>query len=100
MKELREYQVTELLPDDNDIVWAFGHKTYCCSLDSEKEPDWYRVKFYFMVCSYRIKEHIPSDPEESILSSYTISEKWDILNEDDEHEFPDGRVIGVTKWRK
>ena len=91
----REYKVTELLPNNGKRVMAFGHRTFCCECDMEKNPDWHEVVFSFRISSYKLKKEIPSHPEDSILESYEMLEHWDF---DDEEPFD--HLIGVTKWKK
>ncbi len=90
-----EYLVTQRLPDNGQRVMCFGHKTYCCKEDMQEIPDWYEVVFCFTIGSYKIKNIVPVDPEESILQNYTCIESWELGP-----EFMDGHVIGVTKWKK
>ena len=95
MSEDTIYLVNENLPDNETRVFCFGHKTYCCVLDMEEQPQWHEVTFRFVMSSYKLKKEIPQDPEESILEKYSILEKWDATcGEGPEH------IIGVTKWKK
>jgi len=91
---MSEYSVLQSLPDHGVKCLCFGHKTYCCKDDMDKEPDWHEVTFSFGVSRYKLKENIPEDPEESILEFCHIVELWNIGP-----EFHDGKVIGVTKWK-
>ncbi len=93
MTEEEIYSVTQWLPKNEEMVLCFGHLTYCCIEDMEKDPAWHEVIFRLKVTSYKLKTEIPLDPEASILERYTVAESWDI---DDEGE----QVIGVTKWKK
>lgn len=61
----------------------------------DEEPDWHEVAFSFIISVYRLKKEIPKDPEETILEYATVEEMWECGP-----EFPDGHVIGVTKWKK
>lgn len=92
---MKEYSVLHALPNNWQRVMCFGHKTYCCCQDMDKEPDWHEVIFRFVVCEYKLKEAIPEDPEETILQYIKVVEGWDCGP-----EFLDGQVIGVTKWKK
>lgn len=94
-KEQKKYLVTQRLPNNNERVLCFGHKTYCCECDMEEEPAWHEVTFKFCVSSYKLKKQIPEDKEESILDEYTVCENWEIGS-----DFMDGQVIGVTEWMK
>lgn len=91
---MKEYSVTQWLPDEGQFVWAYGRKTFCCIEDADDEAQWHRVRFGLSVTSYKLKKEIPADPEESILESYEVSECWDILSEE-----PPEHLIGVTKWK-
>lgn len=87
------YSVNQVLPDNGETVLCFGHKTLCCIEDMDKVPDWHIVTFILKICQYKLKNLIPTDPEESILQNYTVTEFW-------ECEHPeDGYIIGVTKWK-
>lgn len=90
-----EYSVLNGLPNQDQIVMCYGHKTYCCSIDMDKEADWHKVKFHLHLSAYRLKNSIPEDPEESILAYYEVVENWECADEDDR-----SHVIGVTKWKK
>lgn len=92
----KEHSVLKRLPDDGECCLCFGHKTYCCKEDMEKEPGWHEVIFKLDVCRYRLKDSIPEDPEESILKEYAVSESWNISDYENESE----HVIGVTKWKR
>ncbi len=94
MENEKIYHINSCLPNNGQKCLCFGHKTYCCSIDMEKIPDWHEVTFSFMISSYKLKEEIPIDPEESILKDYKIVEIWDIG-----YKCCDGHVIGVTKWK-
>jgi hypothetical protein len=91
-----EYNVTQWLPDNGEIVLCFGHRTYCCVEDMEIEPDWHEVIFSFDVSSYKIKKELPVDPEESILEFCETVEHWRIADDEEPRE----HVIGVSKWKK
>lgn len=95
MSEERVYSVTECLPDDGTRCLCFGHETFCCQLDMEKEPQWHEVTFRFDFSEYKLKKTVPEDPEESILEYYHARESWNLGEPD---EMP-SRVIGVTKWK-
>lgn len=91
---MTEFSVTQWLPKNGSKVMCFGHKTCCCKEDMDENPDWHEVKFDLSVFSYKLKNEIPSDPEESILDSYEVCEFWKVeTNDQPEH------VIGVTKWK-
>lgn len=95
--EIKEYSVTERLPNNGQRVLCFGNKTFCCEEDMEKEKDWHEVTFKFNISSYRLKKEIPESPEETILDCYEVYEGWIVQEEEygaEEH------VIGVTKWKK
>lgn len=87
-----EIEVTKWLPNNGERVLCFGHKTYCCKEDMDKEPAWHEVTFSLSITSYGLKPTVPDDPEESILRCYTVGECWSC---DDGYQ-----VIGVTKWKK
>lgn len=89
-----EIEVTKWLPNNGERVLCFGHKTYCCKEDMDKEPAWHDVVFEISIDSYSLKPTVPDDPEESILKSYNASECWHCF--DDKYY----QVIGVTKWKK
>lgn len=91
----KEYSVTEALPNNGEKVLCFGHHTYCCEEDMDEKPDWHEATFELKVHEYKLKNTVPLDPEESILEYYKASESWDCGP-----EFMDGRVIGVTKWKR
>jgi len=91
---IEEHCVNQRLPDNGQIVFCFGHHTHCCKEDMDEKPDWHKVTFTFEVSSYKLKNEIPKDPEESILEYYKIYEHWN-CGED----FSDGFVIGVSKWK-
>lgn len=82
------------LPDDGQRVLCFGHKTFCCKEDMDEDPDWHEVVFRFRVSNYRIRNPLPSDPEDSILSTYEVVEEWDADSDEGA-----AHVIGVTKWK-
>lgn len=88
--EEKEHSVLKWLPSDGERVMCFGHKTFCCQEDMEEEKAWHEVIFELVIHSYKLKEEIPQDPEESVLDSYEVGEFWGM---DHEH------VIGVTKWK-
>lgn len=90
-----EFCVTKCLPCDGETVLCFGHHTYCCKVDMDELPDWHEVTFRFVFSKYKLKKEIPSDPEESILEYYNCVEDWKCGP-----EVSDGRIIGVTKWKK
>lgn len=92
---MREFSVLEMLPDDGEVCVCFGHKTFCCKDDMDEMPAWHDVTFRFELSSYKLKEKIPQDPEDSILEFCNFVESWEIGP-----EFHDGHVIGVTKWKK
>lgn len=100
MEKPKIYNITESLPDNGEKCFCFGHKTFCCVDDMDQEPDWHEVVFSFCINSYTLKKQIPEDPEDSILESYTISEDWEILGQEDVSYGGREHVIGVTKWKK
>lgn len=91
----REYLVTHRLPSNDEEVLCYGYKTYCCKEDMDETPDWHEVTFRFKVGSYKLKKEVPEDVEESILECYEVHEAWDCGDYS-----IDGRVIGVSKWKK
>ncbi len=95
--EIKEYSVTERLPDNGQRVLCYGNKTFCCDCDMEKEKDWHEVKFIFNISSYRLKKEIPEDPMATILDTYEVYEGW-LFDED--NDGMQEHVIGVTKWKK
>ncbi len=95
-----ERSVLHGLPDGGQRCLAFGHKTYCCSEDMEEEPAWHEVIFGFTIGSYSLKKEIPSDPEESILKSFDVVEKWNLYT-DEKYEYGEREhLLGVTKWNR
>lgn len=90
--EEKEHSVLKRLPYNGERVMCYGHKTYCCQEDMEDEADWYEVIFELIMCSYKFKEEMPEDPEESVLARYKVSEFWGMDSEP-------MHVIGVTKWK-
>lgn len=90
-----EYEVIKRLPNNGEIVLAYGYRTDCCALDMETTRDWHETRFLFLTSSYRLKKVVPSDPEESILEDYKGVEMWECIEDE-----PRGHVIGVTKWKK
>lgn len=92
---MKEYSVLQRLPDDREKCLCFGHKTFCCKEDMEKEPEWHRVVFRFLVSSYCLKKEFPKDIEESILERCEVVEEWECVGDE-----PKEHVIGVTKWKK
>lgn len=92
----KEYSVLQTLPDDGMRCLCFGHKTYCCKKDMEKEPGWHEVVFKFDVYKYRLKDSLPEDPEHSVLKEYSVCERWNIPSYEDCPE----HVLGVTKWKR
>ena len=93
-----EYSVLQRLPDPNQKVMAFGHRTFCCSCDMEKEPNWHECVFSFQVSSYKLKREIPHDLEDTILERISCYERWE-LSSKGEDQIED-HLIGVTKWKK
>lgn len=92
-----EYSVLQRLPDNGQKVQCYGHSTYCCVEDMEELPDWHDVTFQFVFSSYKLKDRIPNDPEETILEFINHVEYWRI---GDKVEYGlEDHVIGVTKWR-
>jgi hypothetical protein len=94
MEIMKEYSVTQILPDDRQRVLCFGYLTHCCVIDMDKEPDWHEVTFRFDISFYKLKHNVPEDPEESILETCGITENWYVGEES-----LDGHVLGVTKWK-
>lgn len=88
------YSVLKFLPYNGQKCLCFGHMTYCCKEDMDKEPEWHEVTFNFNISTYKLKENFPEDIEDSVLDYYDVHESWDIGS-----EFCDGHVIGVTKWK-
>ena len=88
---MQEWSTLKVLPDHGEKCLCFGHKTYCCKEDMEKDAAWHEVIFKFKISLYKLKDKFPDDVEESILEAYKIYEKWQI----DDESF----VIGVTKWK-
>lgn len=94
---MKEYSVLQKLPNNGQKVQCFGHSTYCCFEDMDEEADWHDVTFEFVLLSYKLKDRIPDDPEESVLELIDHAEYWRI---GDEVEYGvEEHVIGVTKWR-
>lgn len=91
-----EYSILKILPDDGEKCLAFGHKTFCCIEDMDEKPDWHEVVFKFVVSSYKIKERLPEDIEDSVLESCKFREIWMVNHDDDLQE----HLIGVIKWKK
>lgn len=87
------WSVTQILPENEQVVMAYGHETICCSEDMDKEADWHMVKFRLHVSSYKLKKEMPFDIEESILETYQVTEEWEGID-DGTH------LIGVSKWKK
>jgi hypothetical protein len=92
-KEEMIYKVTQTLPMNPQKCMAYGYATYCCAEDMDEKPDWHEVTFKIVIRSYKLKNYIPEDIEESILESYRISESW-CVDSNGMH------LIGVTKWKK
>lgn len=87
------WKVTQRLPENEQIVMCFGHRTCCCAEDMCEIPDWHKVKFRFHI-SFRLKNNIPIDLEESILDHTEVYEIWHLITDDiKEH------IIGVTEWK-
>ncbi len=84
------YSVLDRLPDDEQIVRAYGHKTFCCAIDMDDEPKWHMAHFKLCVNAYRLKNRLPDDPEASILEDCEVMELW--LVEDD------AQLLKVTHW--
>lgn len=99
MNDEKTYSILTCLPDNGQRCYCFGHKTYCCVEDMDDEREWHEVIFSFCISSYKLKKEIPSDPEDSILDSYTIAEDWDIVGQEDLPYGAREYVIGVTKWK-
>ena len=93
-EEEKIYKVEQSLPNDFQRCLCFGYATYCCKEDMDEIPDWHQVIFKFYISSYKLKNSIPIDPEESILEEYSMREAWEM----DEDE-PKRHVIGVTLWK-
>lgn len=100
MLEEIEYIVTQILPDNREKVMCFGHETFCCKEDMEKEAAWHEVTFEMVISSYGLKKEIPLCPEESILRCYTVTENWNIDYDEQDQDQMGRSVIGVTKWKK
>lgn len=98
---MKEYSVTESLPSNGEKVSCFGHRTFCCSCDMEKEAAWHDVIFKLEFICYKLLKKIPEDPEASILEYSRIKEIWRIDEGCDHHDDdePIDRVIGVSKWK-
>ena len=88
----REYSTLQSLPNNGEKCLCFGHKTICCKLDMDLEPDWHEVTFKFVLSSYKLKDKFPEDIEDSILEFCHFVEMWRVDNE--------YQVIGVTKWKQ
>lgn len=95
MTEEKEYSITKSLPCHGQRVLCFGHKTHCCEEDMDSDPDWHKVIFKFEVSSYKLKNEISKDWNESIFEDYEVIDTWE-CGED----CYDGHIIGVTKWKK
>jgi hypothetical protein len=87
------YKVTERLPDQGQKCKCFGYKTLCCQSDMDEIRDWHDVTFNFLISTYKLKNKIPEDPEETILEESSVIEKWECGP-----NFEDGFIIGVTEW--
>lgn len=100
MDQETEYLVTEILPEEGQIVKCFGHKTLCCDLDMDKEPAWHVARFRFNVC-YLLKKQVPDDPRESIIEKCDVDATWKCLDDpEDVIGMPSAEVLKVYKWKK
>lgn len=90
----KEYSVLQGLPDHGRKCLAFGHKTFCCECDMEKE-EWHEVIFKFVLSEYKLKKEMPEDIEESIMEFCNFRERWEVLDSEE----PKMHLIGVTKWK-
>jgi hypothetical protein len=87
---MKIYYACQMLPDSDSKVLCYGHKTYCCECDMEKEKKWHFATFEMHISSYKLKAGVPPI-DESQIEYAEVRELWHTGN--DEH------VIGVTKWR-
>ena|ERR1700733_14148926 len=100
MEENKIYEMSKwkesnywILPNKGERVLCWGHRTFCCEEDMEKEPAWHEVIFTLKISSYTIKPR--ETMEDSIITDAEIYDSWEIAEEGD----PKEHVIGVTKWK-